>query len=533
MSKQVWLVLGVLVLSAGIIMSCRQRERRSGSDTCDKIPALNDCSKNTVFINKPVPFCWQQAPQIRTGNVQILVDASGSMNGLKHTITPLVNWLQHGIKRIDGPTMSMQNFRLCLFNKQIGISRCITQFGQPMSQYFASADTNLHEAILSANDYELTLILTDGVAAMGATGRGSCTMGVDPACIAQSLQNALHPLGTAKEVADRGLWIIPILAIYDGLFFTETIAPANFNTAQTIQNVYTDFGLSQEDVIVHSPQNDSHGQLKFVYNGPRIMLLIVIARWSDMGRAAVQALWEQTALDGIQQVSQKKGFRSGIAVLSPIIEIYPGFLNPVQWEKLEEPQGPKEICGTMDVFFNPDPNKSSIRLDCTDTSGQEIRHLTGVSQSARQTGGCIQILNVPAFNFKLEPVAGDDSDLKSLLKVYECENAPEIGFLYNDLRLHLTCDMKDQTRLRTCETNPISLQWRAYANYQEAFNCLDSSDCSNIGPRWVRDLSTINPAMEPQRIFALSETIKEFYRIIQQDQRGKNLSNLEICHGKK
>jgi hypothetical protein len=509
---------GVVILIGIALMmaSCDQRRRSS-------IPPLNNSkSSEAVFIDQPVSFCWQGPLQPKKGRVQILIDASGSMVGFQQSIPSLVGWVRHAISQLQGSTLVVDSFRLCQFRQEgAGIMNC-TGFHEDMAAYRPRGDTNLHDAVRSAKEYELTFILTDGVAATGTRGSGDCAAGVDAACVARALREAIHAQAHEGGDVDRGLWIIPLLAIYDGTFYTEEpILPADFRPDQTIQQIRADIGVQ---AVIQNPRTGPDGRLVFGYKGPRAMLLIVMARWADVGRAAVQALWERAEFFGVRRLEQAKGFSSGLASLPPV-EVYPGFLNPIQWKSLEEPQDPTETRGTMDAFFQTDSAKSVISVDCPQRgSGEGVYRLIG-SPIVTQVSGCVPIRLLPAFSFRFRTVhPEDESALSQLLKGYERQ-----GNSYTDLRVHLACS-RPASIPRSCTENPIAVQWKTYIDYGKAADCLASSNCAYAGHQLIKTLSTARPSFEPHRIFAFSTTLELFYREVAQDRRSIVLANLDICY---
>jgi hypothetical protein len=445
------------------------------------------------------------------------------MIGFQHEIPPLLNWLRHGVSQVQQSAMNVQNTRLCQFSEAFsesgGLANC-TDLGAGMSEYEISGNTNLHQAIRSAKDYELTYIITDGVAATGGKGASDCAGGVDAACIARALREVIHAQSPEGNDLDRGIWVIPLLANYDGTFYTEEpIFPTNFNAEDTIKQVRADIGVN---AVVQNPGSGPDGRLQFKYQGPRSMLLIVIARWADVGRASVQALWERAEYLGVSRIEEMKQFSSELACFSPI-EVYPGFLNQVRWEKLKSEDDPTLRHGTMDATLNT-ASKQSIVLECPkDGSGQDLYSLSGSTSSSGQIAGCVPIRLLPALTFGFRSVdPKDDVVLHQNLLAYESS-----GGAYEGVKICLACTNGVP---RPCEENPISVQWTAYMNYAKTADALADNKASSAVPQSIKNLSTAHPSREPHRIFAFSATLEAFYREVTQDQRSVVLSNLDICH---
>jgi hypothetical protein len=440
------------------------------------------------------------------------------MVGFAKALPPLVTWVQQGISQLQNSTLVIEKSRICQFSQGQGIYGC-TDFKNQPSNYDHSGNTNLHEAIRSAQDFDLSFILTDGVAATGGQSAGDCARGVDAACVARALQSFINPQTATTEDGDRGIWIIPVVASYSGRFYTEEpITPSDFRSKDTIDKVRSDIDV---EAVVQDPRTESNS-LVFTYNGPRTLLLIVLARWANVGRAAVQALWERTSLNSIARLKQVKGFSSLTGALEPI-EVYPGFLNTVQWKTLKESDEPGDRRGTLDVFYERGATRSTISVSCPKGgSGEGVYTLIGSTNVEDQISGCVPIRILPAFNYRFRPVRSeDDAEMGQLLKGFERRDD------HANLRLHLSCD----TNLsRPCGQNPISAQWMAYMNYSKAADGLASSDSSNSLQQQIGALSTDHPSREPHRIFALLQTLETFYREVSQDQRSLVLASIDFCH---
>lgn len=494
----------------------------SGCRSCSNLPANipqtdgPTNSSRSVFIEQPVTFCWKKPIQPKKGKIQILIDSSGSMVGFQQMIPTLIDWTKHSVSQLQQSSLEVETSRVCQFNMGIGISKC-TALNQQNLSFQASNDTNLHEAIRSAKDYGLTFILTDGVAATRSRGAGDCASGVDASCIARSLKEVIHAQSDNGDEADRGIWIVPLISNYDGIFYTEElINPNNFNSAETIKHIKSDIDAP---IIVQDPKTGSDNRLTFKYRGPRTILLIVIARWSDVGRSAVQALWERAEYLGIRRIQQMREYGSGVSVFSPI-EIYPGFLNSINWEELKETDNPADLEGTMDAFLK---DMSTIEISCPKNESGKSSYLLNGNASSSQVSGCVPIRMLPAFDFRFSPVSSEsESEISSFIESYDWQ-----GSSYDNLKLRLTCSMDSP---RFCDNNPLALQWNAFANYGKAADGLTSTGGGSAVQKEISNLSTSQPSNEPHRVFALSTTLESFYREIARDQRGIILAKLNFCH---
>src|SRR5262249_49545342 len=159
----------------------------------------------------------------------------------------------------------------------------------------------------------------------------------DIACVAHAMRDAMRATSADGATGDWGLWFIPLIAEYDGPFYTEEPMPADFQERKVVDQIRADLGVQVE---VTNPRSGAGG-LVYQYRGPRTLLLIVIARWADVGRAALQALWDRAGDRRLNRINKMREFSAGMACLQPV-EVYPGFLNMVQWKNLAEPDAPGE-----------------------------------------------------------------------------------------------------------------------------------------------------------------------------------------------
>lgn len=507
-------LLACLTLSVSC-RGCPPRPAPGGAAPCADSPA----ESAPVFIGRPVNYCVNRPIELRRGNVQMLVDSSGSMVGFQKAVPKLVKWAHHGFSLLNTSALNIQGTRVCQFSQSLpgGVANCVSD--QSFPAYQPSGNTNIHEAIRAAKNSDLTLILTDGIAASGKAGAGDCARGVDIACVAHAMRDAMRATAADGATGDWGLWFMPLIAEYDGPFYTEEPMPAGFQERKVVEQIHADLGAQVE---VTNPRSGAGGDLIYQYRGPRALLMIVIARWADVGRAALQSLWDRAESLGLKRIDQMKEFSSGMACVQPA-EVYPGFLNVVQWEKLVEPDKPGERSGTIDVSFVAQDNKAAIQVRCPqNSSGAGVFTLDSRANDAGRVAGCLPINMLPGIAFQISSASSDDaSALRQILKAVDRRSdQPE------QLRLCLACDMKYP---RYCDT-PAQAQWVAVMNYKYAAEGLATEKVDNSDYQQIRGFSTTQPSLEPHRIYAFSSTLSAFYQDMGADQRRVALSQLDFCH---
>jgi hypothetical protein len=498
-------------------LGCRVAPRQDGP------PDVEQGDHPLVFMEQPVKFCWREPPSPWSGGVQILLDSSGSLVGAKRAVPKIVNWLQHGISQLQTSTLSVTGSRLCQFSEAFsqgrGFGNC-ADIGKAPPRFEPSGNTNLHTAINSAKDYGLTMILTDGVAATGGGRVGDCASGVDAACVARALRSVVGTPGSQPEKVNWGVWVLPLASNYEGTFYTEeAVAPASFNPSRTQDAVRGETGAQP---AVEQPRAGGDGHLEFNYRGPRMMLLIVIARWADLGRDAVEALWERMDAVGIRRAEKMQDLAAlSDAVASfPPIEIYPGFSEQVEWRTIEESEEAEGKSGTMDVYFARD--RQAVELACPqgETAFGQYR-LDGASPQAGRVAGCVDIGVVPPFTFTLQ-ATGQADDLTQFVRSFAQE-----GDSYAKLRLGLYCDASAP---HPCRDNPLVAQWVGLAHYEGAADALAAPDGAHAVVRRIAEISTEHPSAEPHRVFGLADTLEAFYRELSAERQTTVVSELKLCH---
>ena len=502
------IIAGFVLALGSLCQSCRPRPPLNG-------PQPHGV-KEVVFFDDPISYCVQQRSAAEVGDVQVLIDGSGSMVGFDPKLPEVVRWSQHALSAIHNSALNIQNSRVCTFREKEGVGGCTGMTGAvpPMQ---SRGDTNLHEAIDSAKDYSLTFVVTDGVAATGEKGKGDCATGVDAACVARSLVNWVHG-GDTNE--DRGVWLVPLVAPYDGTFHTEeAIAPGSFRSEDAIQKIRADIPL---DVSIQNPQTGPAGKLIYQYRGPRSLLLIVLAKKSEIGRAAIQALWERAEYINVRQdQGSARDYLGGVAALTPI-EVVPGFLNKVRWSSLRESDEPSATQGTLDAQKTGGPEKATLDVNCPNAGENSGRYTLEGSGAPSQVAGCVQMRVVPGFSFDLRPARPeDDSELRQFIKGFTLPPGS-----YSSLNLDLGCPNETGRR---CGSNPILVQLVAFMRYSEAADRLASPAKSGSTVAALSNLSTAHPSLEPHRINALSLIVTLFYREIANDARSAVLSSFDVC----
>lgn len=517
---------GILTLGLAVFASCQ------GPCTSRRLPkpaAPNGIASTvSTFSQEPVSYCRERRAALSPVRVQLLLDASGSMNGLTGAMPAVVDWIEHAVSGLRGTSIELSSARTCQFSQRMGVAECVS--GITLQNYHPQSDTNLHRAIRSAAvDADLTFVITDGVAATGVGGDADCASGVDAACVARALSATVEPAVSDSEsgaafaapAGDPGIWLLPLLAPFAGTFYTEEpIRLEDFDADATIAGIRTEI---ERETKIQGMRVGRDGRLNFYYEGPKALLLVIIARRQDLGRDAIASLANQTKLRGVKSAREIKDFAGGIASL-PAIEVYPGFLNPVRFDKLEPVDEHGEHKGPLDVAYEAGQQRGTVRLDCPPSRPSRGAFLLHPQKrGGSQSGSCVPILQLSAFSLRLEPYrTSDQGSLDRLLSGYRLTEG-------DALRLELACGYGEP---RPCSKAPVLTRWVAVRDYARPAAALADGEGGSPALENVLALSTSRPSLEPHRIFGLAPALQAFYDLTAaKGTRSLTLADFQICNG--
>ncbi|HEV7428331.1 MAG TPA: hypothetical protein VGQ46_18395 [Thermoanaerobaculia bacterium] len=468
----------------------------------------------------PVRYCIVPRIQQAETRIQVLVDGSGSMDGIRDPVLRYVRWIEQGISRSRGAAGNGP-VRIAQFDRRRGIESS-ADFAAFDREYKATGETTLHAAIASSADWDVTYILTDGVDAAGS-GNGECAAGVDAACVARAFEQALlHPHGpSAGELP--GLWVLPLRTTHDGIYYTERpVAPSRFDSNQLKQELLALYPPpstgSTTRIDVREPAVDKAGNLKYSYYGPRSLLLIVIARSDEIGRATVASLVEVAAQNGVtfSDVGSSP-VPDGLEAFRPI-EVYPGWVPPVDWSALIASDATRPS-GTIDVSLN---DHASLVVDCPPQKHGEADYLLSADAKA-PSSRCVDLYQLPQFEYQLVTREGDQSAISKTVPVFSRESTAS----GDRLTLHVACDNGGD---RPCASNPIHASYVAARRFDLGFATAQTA----VGAaHQIESLSTDDPVRQPHRIYGFRQLMSFFYDdVASQKLKPAKLADMLICNGR-
>lgn len=498
------IALAVVAVILLIVMSlCRGPKTQTGR-TATALPT------EIAQLSEPVTYCAEKTVDLRRGRIQVLVDASGSMRGVRGPVINYVRWLEHAISRLRDSAMGIDAVRIAGFERAHGIVDAPSLAGFAKT-YQPQSETTLHDAIRASREWDLTFILTDGVAAAGS-GSGDCAAGVDAACVARALRDAVYVERTSSAEPEPGVWIIPLWTRHTGIFFSERpVSVTDFDRVGSLESIHQEL---EQDVSITQPKSDSAGNLMFDYNGPRALMLLVIAHSADLGRAAVVALRERMAENNVTPVTS---LRSNTATLGafPALELYPGYLPRAEWTALAEDENvvPK---GTMDVDFL---DRKRIAVTCQAQSINEAGYIL-TSKSKRAGSRCVSIHQLPAFELGFL-VGGDQKNEE--LGAFVADVKRERKEDGDQFKMTLVCG---QRPARPCSSDPVRAQWVARPRYDQTAQGMKNGTQQTI----VAALSTTDLTKHPHRLYGFEPLLSYFFDEVAKDQRQIVMADLEVCH---
>ncbi len=468
------------------------------------------------MLGNTVRYCFASVSDPEPTSIAVYIDASGSMIGHHREIPRYVELIKRGISRIHTSFIQMRDFKLLYFDATRGFHGNGSWISGP-PPYIPAGNTNLHQAIRLAESVDLAIILTDGVGAVGSRGSDDCPDGIDASCVARALADVVH--GSQGEV-NYGFWLIPFIAPYNGEYFTEeSIELSNINLDQIIANVQADYGVS---ATIQDPRIDNYGQLVYRYRGPRTLLLIILARQINVGRAIAYALTREAQYFGwygsLKELPSL--YEKGVPLFLTPIEVYPGFLEPIQWNTMSQIDNPYSFVGTFEYTF--DNARNQVQWSCFKEEHAYASFFLAGNGASSQEKDCIDMIVIPSFSFEWVSLSrNSDSVFSYLISEYK------LGYTgYDTLYFQLLCPIKG---LPTCSMGALRTQWIARVHYEHAANCIAQRDCISELHRKIITLSTAQLSMEPHKVYTFDLLLENFLRRVSNDRHIIHLENINFC----
>jgi hypothetical protein len=472
----------------------------------------------------PVELCEDSATITRTATAQLLIDASGSMAGFssrdkRGPLTRIHEWVSSAVSGLAGDQKGVSLRRVAAFNRVDGIFPLAD--ARAVESLEARGDTTLDRAVEEASKQDLTLILTDGVPFVGSEGAADCAAGADPGCVARRL------LEFVRQRTTSGFWLVPVVAAYDGGFFTEgqDVPPDGTAAVVVEENVKRSFPRSDVRLGLRPDANPP-----MLYRGPRALLLLVLASDERLGRAFVRLLLERAPLAQVQNLegdwSAFDNREKTVGVMTPV-EVFPGFLPPA---RTIEAVRAGDAEGTIDVSTQGAAETLGIEVGCR--SGDDGRVPYRLSFSPRRRGStCRPLHSLATVTLSLCPRDEAAAAEREALAA----TARDVSFAAGDgtsslpVMLTLACGASSGPE---CAGGGQALRLAATLEYAAAAERLAQTTEGSGGTdaiSYVSSLATVDLPRNPHRVLGLGALLAQFLRGVASDARSHPVGSVTLC----
>jgi hypothetical protein len=451
-------------------------------------------AESIIVAGGKIPLEPTQPSKLVSLRVGLYVDASASMNGFKLQLPAIYRVLSSSLTAASGVYFNIENAETAYFSSRRKFFSVTNTFN-PAPVPKAAEYTNLDDAIDRAGGRELSIVVTDGVPASSKRDSG-CSNGVDLGCVADKLSQAMAT-GPVPKSEPAGLWIIPIITGYNGLFFTEQLRPIrDFNASVVESNVSRDTG--QRGARAGQPSNDRNGDLMFQYSGPRMMMVIVMTHYASAGRGYVREIYNSAIAAAISVKQSPTAFVGGTSLLPPV-EVYPGWAHPTGWVDCHKT---REFSGAFGPCSIAQPTRLVIR--CGARAAQAVYHLT---PRPSLTQSPITLYMLPSME-----VSAPQLPRGNLQEVKWGELGGSADILVN-------CSQK---RPLSCGDPRARTTWIGSSHFG------NDALVRGVSAQYLASLSTDDPTTEPHRLFGLKSLVENLYKR-QLQSISVELAALEVC----
>jgi hypothetical protein len=489
-------IAAILVLVVGIGCSNSRREGDLRSQAVREGTAAGPLIREIVYesIRPEKPL---------QAHVEVLIDSSASMQGFRTGLPPILHSVDEGLSYSKNLYFDVASKKTCFFNQKSGIFGCENRIdGVPIP--VAAGYTNLDRAVQIASDRELTIILTDGVPSGLSTGQDCVGSGVDAGCVAEAMSGAVRGTPGASSNELRGVWMVPIITMYRGLFFAEQpVSPGSYDSRGAEAAVQGAFGVNAR---IENPHLGSDGTLLFNYSGPRFLLAIVIGD-VEAGRAFLQQWYSHLSFSEIVRLGDAKSYEGGTALLSPF-EVFP---SSVPAEHFTGCQQTKDQRGRIkgDLINCSRLEENRFKLSCRPKPS--LAELVITSQP--QMEGLRLALLAPAKTTihtrgNAQAVQGETGVADTALA-----------------RLSIQASCGGERRMR-CGVDESEVKVSSVPDL--ALAAREVTDSSSPAGQLLQHLSTRSPASEPHKVYGLADLLENFYRRKLPDSHHA-IADLKLC----
>jgi hypothetical protein len=449
-----------------------------------KLPPLQGSG---LFPGSAVRWCPPGEPLSAKGNAAVLIDDSASMTGFgKSAISRFAFWMNQSLSQVRQRGFQWVDTRGCYFSTGRPLADCDTRQVTP-GGFRGTRDTTLHEAVEYARKFQLAVILTDGSSAAGQNS-GDCASSVDAACIGRALATTLELRPGELRGLLPGIWIIPLIANYDGRFFTEQpITPDAFDKSAAVANSTRE---SKTQTAVVNPELGYRKLLEYGYTGPRGLFALIFSRDVQLGRAMAGAMMSRRSFSQIGFASGWRDFSGGLAAMDPI-EVFPGIVPHVEWISA---RGAERACRTLDINLRGD---KELSIACPNEVDRTV--VTLRARPAAAGSECVVIRNLPVMRVKARTTMPPSA-------VEDFRWSGSLSDSSEPLTLHLQLQCRKSWHFNAW------LAWASARDFSASAARMAANRAMSLAEQTVFALSAPEVAYHPNRIFQLRELLEKFYR---------------------
>jgi hypothetical protein len=486
-SRLRWLTIAFLVPLASLVssLSC------GGANPRRPTAPASGGGSSLVVPGGRLPLCELQRPAMAR-TVQLLIDDSGSMAGFRGELAGVANWLDLTLTKVLAGGSDIKNsVQTCLFGGSAGVHSCAP--GRFNTQRFAGrGETALLQAVAAAhNDRDITIILTDGVAASGAGQMQACSSGVvDPICVARELGRFTEPPPGRANVSGMGIWLVPVRLNFKGVLFTEQRADLNSLDLRAAESRAT--SQLKSVVKLSGPNLDREGRLELQYEGQRYAMILVLSRSVDVGRTFVHAMYGTPAVSG-----------SGLNPEMPW-ELFPGMV-PLPGDAIANPAKVSRRQSSGNFAILPGP-REPLKISCE-------KEVTGDIVFPKRTpvaGTCIEALSFPTLELGPAEVLQNQGTASS--NVFSVDASAAVRVKCGDLK--------------TCAEGVSQISIPTFFSKERTVGALSTD------PQLKGALDLLNAeslVADPHRIHSLRVLVNTFYKSINVGSRVGTWRDVNVC----
>lgn len=480
----------LLAVLLGCFAWCtRSPEKTKKEDRGESVSSKGGEQIKDASLLQVVTFDHSRPEKLPRARVEVLVDSSASMAGFRKSLPRLLHAVDQALSYSRDVYFAVESKKTCFFKQDAGIFDCQSGVdGVPIAS--AAGYTNLDKAIDATADTDLAIIFTDGVPAGRSSGQACVGSGVDAACVADALSRAIRGApGTIRGRA-RGVWLVSILTMHEGLYFTEQPIPVReFDGKDAEEQVRKDMDFVAR---VQNPRAGSDGNLLFDYVGPRYLLAIVIGDL-EVGRPFLQEFFNHTEFSSIGVIHDAKKYVGGTtSLVRPAVEVFPSNIPPQVYSECRQERNERgQIIGDL--------------VGCVPTS-QTSQNQFRLSCRPKPSKGSLIVSPTPA----------PDSLRLGLLAPFTMSLAKKgqvssIGFANAqeslELRLEMNCDAKHPVG---CGSTAGLVELTSTGDLAAAASAI--ADEKSPANHYLGVISTRTPAVEPHKVYGLADLLQNFYR---------------------